>query len=421
MKNRTIITLGIAESISAIGDWITMMAIFALLVFRGDGGVAQSSGIFLAGLLPTLPASLVSGWLCDRYDRKYLMMGSLILSGAIVSGLIFTENLILIYALLALQAVTVSVMTPARASILPDILPPEELTRANAFLQQLSSLVKIGAPILAGGILAVMNPHQAIILDLVSFFLAAALLVRLPKLPPQSSGGMQVKSEEQPATAKASLPLFSLLSGNTRLQLVYITGFLSILVLICFDVLSAVYFRDVLQTGEQYMGLVIGLIGVGTLIATVLLMRRKHPADPWRDVIIGIALLGIIPLTFSLGNTISNLAVLRVVVLVACLFGGVGNGFVHVQMITLLQTLAPAGMLGRASGVYQSVMVTGQLIGLVLTPLLVPGVLAMTSFFLVSAGCLAGVILWITVQLNRTRNAVAGLSDTPPMGEPRMG
>ncbi len=421
MKNRTIITLGIAESVSAIGDWITMMSIFALLVFRGDGGVAQSSGIFLAGLLPTLPASLAAGWLCDRYDRKYLMIGSLILSGLIVSGLIFTENLILIYALLALQAVSVSLMTPARASILPDILPKEELTRANAFLQQLSSLVKIGAPILAGGVLAVMSPHQAIILDVVTFFLAAVLLTRLPKLPPRQMAASKSISAEGSAEQKSAPSAGKLLRGNARLQMVYITGFLCILVLISFDVLSAVYFRDVLLTGEQYMGMAIGLIGVGTLISTILLMRRKLPSDPWRDVITGIILLGIIPAALSLGNLITDVAILRIVVLAACLLGGVGNGFVHVQMVTLLQTLAPSGMMGRASGLFQSVMVGGQLIGLVLTPLLVPGLLTMTSFFMVAAACLAGVILWITVQLNRTRTNSIGMNESPAMGEPRMG
>ncbi len=407
MKNQTIVTLGIAESVSAIGDWITMMAVFALLVFRGNGGVAQSSGIFLAGLLPTLPASLVAGWLCDRYDRKNLMIGSLVLSGLIVSGLIFTENLILIYALLALQAISVSMMTPARASILPDILPKEDLTRANAFLQQLSSLVKIGAPILAGGILAVVSPHQAIILDVASFFLAAGLLTRLPKLPPRNITPVQsprmVESSASVTPQTASSPAASLLRGNSRLQLVYITGFLCILVLISFDVLCAVYFRDVLLEGEQYMGMAIGLIGAGTLVSTIVLMRKSHRNDPWRDVVIGIILLAIIPVALAMGGLISDIGTLRIIVLAACLVGGVGNGFVHVQMVTLLQTLAPAGMLGRASGLFQSVAVAGQLIGLLLTPLLVPGLLTMSNFFLVAAISLAGVVAGITVQLNRTR------------------
>jgi MFS family permease len=98
--------------------------------------------------------------------------------------------------------------------------------------------------------------------------------------------------------------------------------------------------------------------------------------------------------------------------LAACLVGGVGNGFVHVQMVTLLQTLAPAGMLGRASGLFQSVAVAGQLIGLLLTPILVPGLLTMTNFFLVAAVSLAGVVAGITVQLNRTRALAHTLPET---------
>ena len=100
-----------------------MMSIFAILVFRGNGGVAELQWVFMAGLLPTLPASLAAGWLCDRFDRKKLMIASLLVSGLVVSGLIFTENLVFIYGLLALQAVSVSIMTPARQSVLPEIVP----------------------------------------------------------------------------------------------------------------------------------------------------------------------------------------------------------------------------------------------------------------------------------------------------------
>jgi len=45
LKNRALLTLGFSESISNIGNWITMMAVFAMVVFRGDGGLLQSSAI----------------------------------------------------------------------------------------------------------------------------------------------------------------------------------------------------------------------------------------------------------------------------------------------------------------------------------------------------------------------------------------
>ena len=182
-KNKTLVLIGTAEAISNIGDWITMLAIFALLVFKGGGGVAESSGIYLAGLLPALPASAAAGWLCDRVDKKWLMVLSQVCAGLSVVGLIFTDNLVLIYLLLAVEAIFISIMGPARQSAIPQLVAAEDLLAANAFMQQIQSVIKIFAPVLAGAVLAIMSPHQAIILDVISFSIATLMMLSLPSLP----------------------------------------------------------------------------------------------------------------------------------------------------------------------------------------------------------------------------------------------
>ena len=73
LNNRSLLILGLSESVSSVGSWITMMAVFAMIVFNGNGNVVQSSGIYLAGLVPTLLFSPAAGWLCDHLDRKWLM------------------------------------------------------------------------------------------------------------------------------------------------------------------------------------------------------------------------------------------------------------------------------------------------------------------------------------------------------------
>jgi MFS family permease len=75
----------------------------------------------------------------------------------------------------------------------------------------------------------------------------------------------------------------------------------------------------------------------------------------------------------------------RILVISGALLGGIGNGFVTVQAGTLLQLYSPASVLGRMGGVFQSTAVAGQLIGIVITPLLVPGVLSMGLFFAISS------------------------------------
>ena len=207
IKNRSLVILGVSESVSNIGNWITMMAVLTMVLFKGGGGVKESSLIMLAGLLPTLLFSPVAGWLCDRYDRKWLMIISELSSGLLIAGLIFVTRLEWILVILALQATSLAIMSPARQSVVPGLVDPQELTRANAFLQQLSGIIKIGAPMLAGLVLAVMNPHQAIILDIISFGLSALILGRLPAMKPQKG----IPSEQQDRTKTADEGVLSVL------------------------------------------------------------------------------------------------------------------------------------------------------------------------------------------------------------------
>ncbi len=389
-----ILRIGIAESISAVGDWITMMAVLALLVFRGNGGVAASSGIFLAGLLPILPASLIAGKLCDRFDRKKLMIVSQLLSAVVVSGLVFAERTWVIYTLLALEAVTISIMTPARQSALPLLVSRDELTHANAFLQQLAAIVKIGAPMLAGLVLTVLNPHQAILLDVASFLIAAFILRGLPVLRTPRSA--ENESTLLPARQAGILDGFRQAPG---LKVLFISIFCGVFVIVGFDVLSSVFIRDVLGQNESFMGLTVGLIGLGTLVSSGLLLMRKAAVNHWKDIAVGILLLAVIPFSLALVTPLGSSMTARVVVLAGCLVGGIGNGLINIQAGTLLQTLSPVESLGQISGAFQSTVVAGQLLGTVLTPLLVPDAASMKAYFIISTTALVLLAVFLILQL----------------------
>ena len=408
MHNRSLMIIAASESVSNIGNWITMMAVFAMLVFKGNGGVAQSSGVFLAGLIPTLLVSPFAGSLLDRFDRKWLMIVSELFSGLIILGLVFTTNLVLIYAIIALQAVSISIMTPARQAVVPDLVPRQELTRANAFFQQLAGVIKIGAPMLAGLILAVINPHMAVILDVISFGLSAMILSRLPALPPHTETARQEAPASEGAAAPAAagssqvkMKLTQLLKDVPRLRLLFVMTFLVIMVIVSFDVLSPVYVKDILSGNEGLFGTMVGLIGVGTLVASILLMLQKGEPKPWRDIILGGMFLALIPGTLAAAASISNPGLALGLTLVGCLVGGFGNGLVVIQAGTLLQLLTPPAWLGRISGVFQSTAVAGQLVGIVLTPILVPGLLSMPIFFLLATAAMLLVFLSATLVLKK--------------------
>ena len=186
-----------------------------------------------------------------------------------------------------------------------------------------------------------------------------------------------------------------MLSEVTDLRWVFLIVFLGTVVIIGFDVLASIYIRDTLHAGEQYYGLAIALIGLGAILSTLILMSRKNQANPWWVVIWGLGLLGLIPAIMAMGAYLPNVGLLRILVLVGCLVGGIGNGFAHVQLATLLQTLTPSSVLGRMSGLYQSCAIAGQLVGILLTPILVPAILTVNGFFVASSVAMAALVAYL--------------------------
>jgi hypothetical protein len=309
-----------------------------------------------------------------------------------------------VYALLVLQAISYSIMTPARQAIVAGLVPSHDLTQANAFLQQLAGLVKIGGPMLAGLLLAIVEPQTAILLDVVSFALSAAILTRLPSLPParqQATGADELVSE--PTTPPGQTAL-SALWGSSRLRLLFMLTFSTIVVIIGFDVLAPIFTREVLQGDEGLFGLLIGLIGLGTVGAAMALMVRKGDSRPWRDLVLGLFLVACLPACLAVATWSEAQAASQILAGVGCLLGGVGNGLLVVQAGTLLQLLSPPGLLGRNAGMFQSVLVAGQMIGLLATPLLVPALLPMSAFFFVSALAMAGLGMGALLATQRMRS-----------------
>lgn len=409
LRNRSLLTIGFSESVSNIGNWITMMAIYALVIFKGEGNVLQSSGIYLAGLLPILFFSPAAGWLADHYDRKWLMITSEVCAGLAIAGLIFTTRLEWIYILIALQALFVSLMAPARRAVIPALVNKEDLPRANALLEQLSGIIKIFAPVLAGAILAVMNPHQAIILDVVSFALSALILSRLPSLPPP-----QVQHRKEVIeTKKPLLNIWTVLSKFPQIGLLYVCIFASITIIVGFDVLAPIYTRDILQGHEQLFGTLIAAVGAGTLAGTLALMLVKGKRSAWRGFFLGLFLLACIPLVMAISTWMPSVSLSQAIAILGCFLGGIGNGLLHVQSATLLQTLSPREFLGRLGGIFESVATSGQLVGVLISPLLVPALLSLTTFFLLDFVLLMVLLIFSSARLHKmnSMNATSNLSE----------
>lgn len=399
LQNKSLVTLGIAETVSNLGNWITMLALWGILIFRGEGNVAQSSAIMLAGLGPMLVFSPIAGWLSDRFDRKWLMIGSQVLGALPVIALFFTRNEWLIYALLATQSAVLAVGYPARNASIPALVQEEQLTQANAFLQQLASLMKVLAPAMAGALVGFVGPYNAMLIDIASFFIAAAVLLTLPSLHPHNT---PTATESEQAESLVEDNPISVLRRSFPLQLLFSTMFIGLLIIMGFDVLGSVFVRDVLAGNEAFFGIIIGLVGLGQVITVLWLMTRKGDTSvPWRDLALGLFLMTGLCLGCALAFYSGSTLWARLFVGIGAFVGGMGNGIMTVQIPTLLQRLAPRPVLGRMGGLLQSTLTGAQLIAILGLPLIIPDTFSMGQFY---AAATVGILLLALFVAYTTRH-----------------
>ena len=173
-----------AGTISLIGDWLSLVAVSLLAVDRGGGALALA-GVFAAHALPGALASPLAGVLVDRLDRRRLLVGGAIIQAALTlvmaAGAAAGALAVVQLALLARSAVA-SLVPPAEAAAVRQIVARDELLAANALLASTWSAAFVVGMAL-GGVLAMAGPVLAIGLDAASFVACAAVAFTLPALP----------------------------------------------------------------------------------------------------------------------------------------------------------------------------------------------------------------------------------------------
>ena len=189
-QNKEFRRLFIANEISFIGDWFTVIALFILAGEASDG-----SPLAIAGVLASRSFSLAlftpfTGMLADRFSRRGLMVLANVLSFGILIVVLLTgvlDGLVSVYALAVVIVAARAVHDPAEYAYLPNICDENELLTANALASGgWSVALGIGAAI--GGLtIAEFGITTALWIDTTTFLVAALMLSMLPHGGPDAS------------------------------------------------------------------------------------------------------------------------------------------------------------------------------------------------------------------------------------------
>jgi MFS family permease len=168
------------QALSVVGDRITPVAIaFAVL---GLGSATDLGLVLAAGGVPFALFALAGGVWADRLGRREVMIVSDVVrvgTQALTAALLLTgtAEVWMLAVLSFVYGTSAAVFMPALTGLIPQTVAAPRLLEANALLALTRSVANVVGPTVAGVVLALAGPGEAIALDALTFAASALCLV----------------------------------------------------------------------------------------------------------------------------------------------------------------------------------------------------------------------------------------------------
>lgn len=162
----------IGWTISQFGSSLTRIALPILVLERTGSGFAMGMTFALETIPSTLFGPLL-GALSDRYNRKLMIIISDALRAIILIGVLFSQNLYIIFSLIFLMGVLKALYVPVRSAIIPELVAKKDFPRIIVLQGTTQRIVNIAGPSLAAAIIGFTNPTLALNLDIATYIVAA--------------------------------------------------------------------------------------------------------------------------------------------------------------------------------------------------------------------------------------------------------
>ena len=300
----------------------------------------------LANAVPAIVLNIFGGVLADKLDRKKLISITQTVNGALIlilSGLTFA-GVIQAWHVIALAFLAGAINAfdqPARQALYPSLIDRSVMMNAVALNSAIWTGTRIIAPAIAGIIIYLTNTGTSFLISALGFFTMAAIVLSLSIPKDQSDISQSPKKND----------LFEgirfIWKNNIFLILICITFFNSFFGM-SYIPMMPVFGVDILEVDADKLGILMGLRGVGALMATMIIGRTGNFKQKGL-LIVGSLLFGISITVFAFtsmqyGNYYVALALLFIV--------GASSSTYMISIMSSLQMLVPNHMRGRVLGFY---------------------------------------------------------------------
>jgi predicted MFS family arabinose efflux permease len=314
-----------------------VMPFLALYLIRERGVAPGRTGLALTVYgVGALLAAPLAGWLTDRFTPLRVMVGSLLLGGAVALALPWTSGFAQFLVLVFLWAIVAEAFRPANLAAVSDLVPAEQRRPAFALVRLSINLgMSIGPAV--GGLLVALSFSALFWVDGLTSIAAGCLLAA--NTARWRRGGDQHQSA---APVRAPNSAFR----DRRLLFLLFAGIPVVAVFFQIQGAMAVHVVENLGWHASAFGLLFAL-NTGLIVLTeVPLNLRLARYPPRLSLIVGSLLIGLGFGAFAFASSVAQ--VVAAVVVWTC-----GEMAVFSALPTAVADLAPAERRGEYMGLFQ--------------------------------------------------------------------
>ncbi len=351
LLNRNYVLLWQGQTVSRLGNQAFSIAL-ALWIKQATGSATLMGLILMFSALPAVLLGPLAGAVADRYKRRTIIILSdliggvsvLVLAGVMLAAPEATNlTLAVLFAVSILLAVITTFFHPAIAAAIPDLVPEDHLSSANALGQVSFQLTVFIGQGIGGTLYRILGAPILFLIDGLTYLFSAVSesFITIPQTVPEKIPGWR---ETLRAFKKDIILGFRYVWHKPGLrELVFISALLNfflapILLLLPF------YVEDFLRVKPDWYGFLLASYGLGSMLGFVLAGalplsgRKRSRLIVWFIIVepLGYIALGVwLNPWVALGMT---------------LIGGLIGGFVMVYVTTILQLTTPGDIRGRVFG-----------------------------------------------------------------------
>jgi MFS family permease len=261
----------LSSLVNMAGSTMAPVALAFAVLEVSDSPTALGA-VLAANSIPLVLFMLFGGVIADRLSRVLILrVGSLVLAvtqgmaaALVITG---TAELWMLIVLEALNGLTLALVFPAFAAIMPQLVPREMLQSANVLQSMSRGALRVVGPSLAGLLVVTVGPGWALAVDALTW-LVASLLLLLVSLP------RPVRDADAPSTFAELREGWSLFVGTTWLWVIVLAfSALNAIHAGALNTLGPVVAKDTI--GEQGWGYILSAESVGLLAMTAVMLRRR--------------------------------------------------------------------------------------------------------------------------------------------------